>query len=46
MRMKLQSGDTLDGSVELFKAFVDPVRLRLLNLARSSGAWTFAIRPA
>jgi ArsR family transcriptional regulator, arsenate/arsenite/antimonite-responsive transcriptional repressor len=32
MRMKLQSADTLDGTVGLFKAFADPVRLRLLNL--------------
>ena len=32
MRMKLQAADTLDSTVELFKAFADPVRLRLLNL--------------
>ncbi len=32
MRMKLQTPDTLDSTVELFKAFADPVRLRLLNL--------------
>jgi ArsR family transcriptional regulator, arsenate/arsenite/antimonite-responsive transcriptional repressor len=32
MRMKHQVVDTLDGSVELFKAFADPLRLRLLNL--------------
>jgi ArsR family transcriptional regulator, arsenate/arsenite/antimonite-responsive transcriptional repressor len=32
MRMKFQAADTLDESVELFKAFADPVRLRLLNL--------------
>jgi ArsR family transcriptional regulator len=32
MRMKLQTRDSLDSSVELFKAFADPVRLRLLNL--------------
>ena len=31
MRMKQQT-DPLDGCVELFKAFADPVRLRLLNL--------------
>jgi ArsR family transcriptional regulator, arsenate/arsenite/antimonite-responsive transcriptional repressor len=32
MRMKNQPPDTLDDSIELFKAFADPVRLRLLNL--------------
>ena len=32
MRMKKQTADTLDDSIELFKAFADPVRLRLLNL--------------
>jgi ArsR family transcriptional regulator len=32
MRIKPQSLDVLDKSVELFKAFADPVRLRLLNL--------------
>jgi ArsR family transcriptional regulator len=32
MRMKQHSPDSLDQSVELFKAFADPVRLRLLNL--------------
>ena len=32
MRMKKQTADPLDASVELFKAFADPVRLRLLNL--------------
>lgn len=32
MRMKEQPPDVLDESVELFKAFADPVRLRLLNL--------------
>jgi ArsR family transcriptional regulator len=32
MRMKQRSTDTLEGSTELFKAFADPVRLRLLNL--------------
>jgi ArsR family transcriptional regulator len=32
MRMNKQSSDTLDNSVELFKAFADPVRMRLLNL--------------
>jgi ArsR family transcriptional regulator len=32
MRMKNQAVDTLEDSVELFKAFADPVRLRLLNL--------------
>ena len=30
--MNQQSTDTLEGSTELFKAFADPVRLRLLNL--------------
>lgn len=32
MRMNEQTTDTLDASTELFKAFADPVRLRLLNL--------------
>jgi ArsR family transcriptional regulator, arsenate/arsenite/antimonite-responsive transcriptional repressor len=32
MRMKMPAADPLDASVELFKAFADPVRLRLLNL--------------
>src|SRR6202795_8927 len=32
MRMKKQAADTLDESIELFKALADPVRLRLLNL--------------
>jgi ArsR family transcriptional regulator len=32
MRMKRHSPDVLDHSVELFKAFADRVRLRLLNL--------------
>ncbi len=32
MRMKIQTSDTLDSTVALFKAFADPVRLRLLNL--------------
>jgi ArsR family transcriptional regulator len=32
MRMNKQSVEPLDGSIELFKAFADPVRLRLLNL--------------
>ncbi len=32
MRMKEQTAGTLNGSIELFKAFADPVRLRLLNL--------------
>ena len=32
MRMNQQSTETLEGSTELFKAFADPVRLRLLNL--------------
>jgi len=30
--MKKPTTDTLDDSIELFKAFADPVRLRLLNL--------------
>jgi ArsR family transcriptional regulator len=30
--MKTAPANTLDGSVELLKAFADPVRLRLLNL--------------
>ncbi len=32
MRIKLQTTETLDSTVELFKAFADPVRLRLMNL--------------
>jgi ArsR family transcriptional regulator len=32
MRMKKLTSQPLDVSVELFKAFADPVRLRLLNL--------------
>ena len=32
MRMKKTVADPLETSVELFKAFADPVRLRLLNL--------------
>jgi ArsR family transcriptional regulator, arsenate/arsenite/antimonite-responsive transcriptional repressor len=32
MRIKNQTAETLDHSIELFKAFADPVRLRLLNL--------------
>src|SRR5580692_7958806 len=32
MRMSKQAADTLDESVELFKALADPVRLRLMNL--------------
>jgi ArsR family transcriptional regulator len=32
MRIKQRPVDALDQSVELFKAFADPVRLRLLNL--------------
>jgi ArsR family transcriptional regulator, arsenate/arsenite/antimonite-responsive transcriptional repressor len=32
MRIKSQSPDALDESVELFKAVADPVRLRLLHL--------------
>jgi len=32
MRIQKQTTDTLDASIELFKAFADPVRLRLLNL--------------
>ena len=32
MRMKKQTAEPLDVSIELFKAFADPVRLRLLNL--------------
>ncbi len=30
--MEIQTTASLDGCVELFKAFADPVRLRLLNL--------------
>jgi len=32
MRMSKPTTDALDDSIELFKAFADPVRLRLLNL--------------
>ena len=32
MRMNDATNDTLDSTVELFKAFADPVRLRLLSL--------------
>jgi ArsR family transcriptional regulator len=32
MRMNEPATDTVDASTELFKAFADPVRLRLLNL--------------
>jgi ArsR family transcriptional regulator len=32
MRMNQQIADPLNGCIELFKAFADPVRLRLLNL--------------
>src|SRR5271170_8083508 len=32
MRMKKPAADPLDTSVELYKAFADPVRLRLLHL--------------
>lgn len=32
MRMNEQATETFDASSELFKAFADPVRLRLLNL--------------
>jgi ArsR family transcriptional regulator len=32
MRMNKQTVEPLDVSIELFKAFADPVRLRLLNL--------------
>ncbi len=32
MRMNQQTAEPLDASIELFKAFADPVRLRLLNL--------------
>jgi ArsR family transcriptional regulator, arsenate/arsenite/antimonite-responsive transcriptional repressor len=32
MRMKKLTSQLLDISIELFKAFADPVRLRLLNL--------------
>ncbi len=32
MRMKKPAADSLHASVALFKAFADPVRLRLLNL--------------
>jgi ArsR family transcriptional regulator, arsenate/arsenite/antimonite-responsive transcriptional repressor len=32
MRMNFQTTDALHSTVELFKAFADPVRLRLMNL--------------
>src|SRR5580700_10080655 len=32
MRIQKQTAEPLDLSIELFKAFADPVRLRLLNL--------------
>jgi ArsR family transcriptional regulator, arsenate/arsenite/antimonite-responsive transcriptional repressor len=32
MRMKIETSGSLEQAVELFKAFADPVRLRLLNL--------------
>jgi ArsR family transcriptional regulator len=32
MRIKQRTTDPLDGCIELFKAFADPVRVRLLNL--------------
>jgi hypothetical protein len=32
MRINTQTADTLESAVELFNAFADPVRLRLLNL--------------
>jgi ArsR family transcriptional regulator len=32
MRIKTSSADALESTAELFKAFADPVRLRLLNL--------------
>ena len=32
MRMNKQTAEPLDVSIQLFKAFADPVRLRLLNL--------------
>src|SRR5450755_1571826 len=32
MRIEKPASDVLDESIELFKAFADPVRLRLLNL--------------
>ena len=32
MRIDKQTAEPLDRSIELFKAFADPVRLRLLNL--------------
>ena len=32
MRMHKQAVESLEVSIELFKAFADPVRLRLLNL--------------
>ncbi len=35
MRMKPREPTTLIDSIELFKAFADPVRLRLLNLLAS-----------
>src|SRR5271155_3193952 len=32
MRIQIQASDTLEDSIELFKALADPVRLRLLSL--------------
>jgi ArsR family transcriptional regulator, arsenate/arsenite/antimonite-responsive transcriptional repressor len=32
MRMKKRTSEPVDVTIELFKAFADPVRLRLLNL--------------
>src|SRR5271155_1837223 len=32
MRIKIQTAGALEETVELFKAFADPIRLRLLNL--------------
>ena len=32
MRIQKQATDALDDSIELFKAFADPVRLRLMSL--------------
>jgi len=32
MRIKNETAEPLEASIELFKAFADPVRLRLLNL--------------
>ena len=35
MRLNKTAAEPLDGSIELFKAFAEPVRLRLLNLLAS-----------